>query len=135
MYQGKNVCQALAAACLPPVYLRVFLDGHLAAEIRERDWCNVVTCHEGDSAAYTWQLSNFVIGEHLLTPPGGDLAPVRVSHNLGEAISKTTPLLPNVVIITCVICISLCGRRSEDSGKPTTSIVFHAFDKDFLSCF
>ncbi|GBG70074.1 hypothetical protein CBR_g5707 [Chara braunii] len=41
-----------------------------AADVRERDWCNVVTCHEGDSAAYTWRLQNFVIGEHILRAPG-----------------------------------------------------------------
>nr|ATG70826.1 WD-40 repeat family protein [Callitropsis vietnamensis] len=39
-----------------------------AAEIRERDWCNVVTCHLDDPCAYTWRLQNFVIGEHILRP-------------------------------------------------------------------
>eukprot|EP00897_Mesotaenium_endlicherianum_P007094 jgi/Mesen1/6412/ME000329S05575 len=48
-----------------------------AAEIRERDWCNVITCHEGDPAAYTWRLRNFVIGDHILRPVGGDPTPVK----------------------------------------------------------
>ncbi|VAI81075.1 unnamed protein product [Triticum turgidum subsp. durum] len=38
------------------------------AEIRARDWCNVVTCHTDTSKAYVWRLQNFVIGEHILTP-------------------------------------------------------------------
>ncbi|KAK3023814.1 hypothetical protein RJ639_044738 [Escallonia herrerae] len=38
------------------------------AEIRERDWCNVVTCHMDTAQAYVWRLQNFVIGEHILTP-------------------------------------------------------------------
>ncbi|CAI9103007.1 OLC1v1001416C1 [Oldenlandia corymbosa var. corymbosa] len=38
------------------------------AEIRERDWCNVVTCHMDTSQAYVWRLQNFVLGEHILAP-------------------------------------------------------------------
>ncbi|CAO2838503.1 unnamed protein product [Amaranthus hypochondriacus] len=38
------------------------------AEIRERDWCNVVTCHMDTSEAYVWRLQNFVLGEHILKP-------------------------------------------------------------------
>lgn len=37
-------------------------------QIRERDWCNVVTGHEGDSAAYLWRLQNFTLGEAVLQP-------------------------------------------------------------------
>ncbi|KAJ7294300.1 hypothetical protein O6H91_Y267700 [Diphasiastrum complanatum] len=48
-----------------------------AAEIRERDWCNVVTCHMDDKAAYTWRLQNFVIGEHVLKPCPQDPSPVK----------------------------------------------------------
>ncbi|MCO5584789.1 hypothetical protein L7F22_038721 [Adiantum nelumboides] len=50
---------------LPPV---VCFD---AAEIRERDWCNVVTCHVDSPVAYTWRLQNFVIGEQILKPTVG----------------------------------------------------------------
>ncbi|GJQ99218.1 U3 small nucleolar RNA-associated protein 21 [Tanacetum coccineum] len=38
------------------------------AEIRERDWSNVVTCHMDTRHAYVWRLQNFVLGEHILTP-------------------------------------------------------------------
>ncbi len=49
-------------------------------QLRERDWCNVITAHEGDSAAYTWRLSHLSLGEHVLRPrrareKGADAAP------------------------------------------------------------
>ncbi len=40
-------------------------------QLRERDWCNVITAHEGDSAAYTWRLANLTLGEHVLRPRRG----------------------------------------------------------------
>ncbi|KAL3149179.1 hypothetical protein ABBQ32_002010 [Trebouxia sp. C0010 RCD-2024] len=40
-----------------------------ACQVREKDWCNVITAHHGDSAAYTWRLQNFTLGEHVLKPP------------------------------------------------------------------
>ncbi|KAF9597469.1 hypothetical protein IFM89_018915 [Coptis chinensis] len=47
------------------------------AEIRERDWCNVVTCHMDTPRAYVWRLQNFVLGEHILTPCCDDQKPVK----------------------------------------------------------
>lgn len=47
------------------------------AEIRERDWCNVVTCHMDTSQAYVWRLQNFVLGEHILTPSAENQTPVK----------------------------------------------------------
>ncbi|RZC75045.1 hypothetical protein C5167_050531 [Papaver somniferum] len=47
------------------------------AEIRERDWCNVVTCHMDTSRAYVWRLQNFVIGEHILTPSTSERTPIK----------------------------------------------------------
>ncbi|CAI5514351.1 unnamed protein product [Closterium sp. Naga37s-1] len=46
-----------------------------AAEVRERDWANVVTCHEGNPAAFVWELRNFVIGKLKLVPPGIEPSP------------------------------------------------------------
>jgi len=40
----------------------------LLQQLRERDWCNVITAHEGDPAAYTWRLSHLSLGEHVLRP-------------------------------------------------------------------
>ena len=36
--------------------------------MRERDWANVITAHEGDTSAYTWRLQHFTLGEHVLRP-------------------------------------------------------------------
>lgn len=47
------------------------------AEIRERDWCNVVTCHMDTSEAYVWRLQNFVLGEHILSPSEENKSPVK----------------------------------------------------------
>ncbi|XP_042482497.1 U3 small nucleolar RNA-associated protein 21 homolog isoform X2 [Macadamia integrifolia] len=47
------------------------------AEIRERDWCNVVTCHMDTPRAYVWRLQNFVLGEHILTPSLDSQTPIK----------------------------------------------------------
>lgn len=47
------------------------------AEIRERDWCNVVTCHMDTAQAYVWRLQKFVLGEHILRPCPERPAPVK----------------------------------------------------------
>ncbi|XP_038987551.1 WD repeat-containing protein 36 [Phoenix dactylifera] len=47
------------------------------AEIRERDWCNVVTCHMDTPRAYVWRLQNFVLGEHILSPSTDNQTPVK----------------------------------------------------------
>jgi U3 small nucleolar RNA-associated protein 21 len=47
------------------------------AEIRARDWCNVVTCHMDTPQAYVWRLQNFVIGEHILTPSSSTATPIK----------------------------------------------------------
>ncbi|XP_021279189.1 U3 small nucleolar RNA-associated protein 21 homolog [Herrania umbratica] len=47
------------------------------AEIRERDWCNVVTCHMDTEQAYVWRLQNFVLGEHILRPCHENPTPVK----------------------------------------------------------
>ncbi|KAJ0968681.1 hypothetical protein J5N97_021558 [Dioscorea zingiberensis] len=48
------------------------------AEIRERDWCNVVTCHMDTTRAYVWRLQNYVLGEHILKPSADIQTPVKV---------------------------------------------------------
>jgi hypothetical protein len=44
-----------------------------AEQVRERDWSNVLTAHEGDTAAYVWRLQHFSLGEHILRPPPKEL--------------------------------------------------------------
>nr|BAJ94341.1 predicted protein [Hordeum vulgare subsp. vulgare] len=68
------------------------------AEIRARDWCNVVTCHMDTSKAYVWRLQNFVIGEHILTPSSETESPIKVwdfkscklksKFNVGKSVTK-----------------------------------------------
>ena len=40
-----------------------------ASALREKDWCNVLTCHHDDNRAYTWRYKNAVLGKHVLRPP------------------------------------------------------------------
>lgn len=47
------------------------------AEIRERDWYNVVTCHMDTAEAYVWRLQNFVLGEHILNSSEENPTPVK----------------------------------------------------------
>eukprot|EP00963_Diacronema_lutheri_P001243 scaffold80_cov325-Pavlova_lutheri.AAC.33 len=44
--------------------------GMASSQIREKDWCNLITCHEGDRAAYLWSLKDSALGQHKLIPPG-----------------------------------------------------------------
>ena len=78
------VCQAVA-------YLDQVYHG---LQVRERDWANVVTAHADDSAAYTWRLQNFCLGEHVLRPPS--------DAKKGALAALPTP-------VTCV-AVSSCGN-------------------------
>lgn len=59
------------------IFSFIFDKTHIA-EIRERDWCNVVTCHMDTAQAYVWRLQNFVLGEHILKPSVENPTPVKV---------------------------------------------------------
>ena len=63
-----------------------------ACDVRERDWSNVITAHEGDTAAYVWRLQRYALGEHVLTPP-----------------SKSLTNRPAPAPVTSV-CLSCCGN-------------------------
>jgi U3 small nucleolar RNA-associated protein 21 len=41
-----------------------------ASETRARDWCNVITCHEGDCNAYVWRFEDRAIGKAVLRQAG-----------------------------------------------------------------
>jgi len=41
-----------------------------ATEARERDWCNIISAHSGEGAAFTWSFENRVIGKRVLRPDG-----------------------------------------------------------------
>lgn len=60
-----------------------------ACEVRERDWCNVITAHQGHPRAYTWRLQSYAIGEHVLSPPGMESGPgMEGVHVSAVALSK-----------------------------------------------
>ena len=37
-------------------------------ETRGRDWCDIISCHEGSTSARVWSFENKRLGEHVLTP-------------------------------------------------------------------
>ncbi len=43
--------------------------GFAATETRARDWCNVITCHEGDVNAYVWKFDQRALGKVVLRQP------------------------------------------------------------------
>ena len=43
------------------------------AEVRARDWCDIITCHANDPNAYTWHFKKRAIGKLVLTPPASAL--------------------------------------------------------------
>ncbi|GAX75096.1 hypothetical protein CEUSTIGMA_g2540.t1 [Chlamydomonas eustigma] len=75
-----------------------------AGQVRERDWSNVITAHEGDPVAYVWRLQNFTIGEHRLVPPGASSSTKRVKVATGgiESTSVSTPVT--------AVALSPCGN-------------------------
>ncbi len=42
--------------------IQLILRSHVKVQVRERDWCNVITAHQGDPCAYTWLLKNYTLG-------------------------------------------------------------------------
>ena len=72
--RGSNLVQHVQTSRRHAVHAPHLLTLHKSpparlAQVREKDWCNVITAHHGDSAAYTWRLQNFTLGEHVLKPP------------------------------------------------------------------
>lgn len=64
--RAKRIGVAEEELKLPPVTAIAW------GELRENDWANVVTAHEGSNKAYTWRLSKGVLGEHILQVPKDD---------------------------------------------------------------
>ena len=82
---------------------------HLStAEIRERDWCNVVTCHMDTAQAYVWRLQNFVLGEHILKPSSEKKTPVKVRpHSTCNIINSIVSFLDHVDL-KCLLITGVC---------------------------
>ena len=50
------------------------VSGFASSARREREWANLVTIHEGDAAARTWDVANKVLGPHTLPTRDGSAA-------------------------------------------------------------
>jgi U3 small nucleolar RNA-associated protein 21 len=55
-----------------------------ASVVKQREWDNVVTCHEGSSKAYSWRKEHFTLGKHVFFSKG----PERGSPITAVAISS-----------------------------------------------
>lgn len=83
--------------CLPDILIIFTISWKsISAEIRERDWCNVVTCHMDTAQAYVWRLQNFVLGEHILKPRPENPTPVKVRTLFTISIVLFQYLLGNI---------------------------------------
>jgi len=104
-----------------------------SASLREKDWCNVLTCHQDDNRAYTWRYKNAVLGKHVLRPPALDYAAAHLAA-MGEdgpridpfkkvpgrlpgqvvdyehKIRKKGALLEHEVTKAKAVCMSGCGN-------------------------
>jgi hypothetical protein len=80
----------------------------IAQQTRERDWANVVTCHAGDPAAYTWRLANFTLGEHVLMPPLDE------QQTQGQQQQATAAAAATAVAVSCCGNFALVGN---DAGR------------------
>jgi hypothetical protein len=70
-------------------------------QVRERDWANVITAHEGDPVAYTWRLQHFTLGEHELRSPG----PPPAAAGFPEGAAPPPPAAP-----VSAVALSACGN-------------------------
>ena len=91
--RAKKMGIAEEALKLPPVTRIAW------GELRERDWANVITAHEGTNKAYTWRISKGSIGEHILQCPKGDgkfevkAVCISACGNLGTSVPRTAPCI------------------------------------------
>ena len=53
-------------------------------ETRGRDWCDIISCHEGSTTARVWSFENKRLGEHVLEPS------TVVHHHTTNTFSKKT---------------------------------------------
>jgi U3 small nucleolar RNA-associated protein 21 len=50
-------------------HIVVFVDLSQSAPTKEREWANIVTCHDDESAAYTWIYEQKTLGKNKLMNP------------------------------------------------------------------
>lgn len=89
--------------------------GPFLVQVRERDWCNVITAHEGASAAYTWRLQHFTLGKHRLQAPRTPTDPLKASAGplaTGKGPGASQPLAPDPLWVVTAVALSCCGNFS-----------------------
>ncbi|GBG32733.1 WD repeat-containing protein 36 [Hondaea fermentalgiana] len=76
-----------------------------ATEARQRDWCNILSAHAGEGAAFTWQLENRVIGKNVLRPDG-------VEGKLSLRKLNTDKISQRATTIPAALCVAIssCGN-------------------------
>lgn len=61
--------------CSVFIGLCVFLG---AAPAKEREWANIISCHESEAAAYTWSFEKKALGKYKLFNPKLNKSNVKV---------------------------------------------------------
>ena len=69
MSQGPLLKKAKAMHIRPEELKLAPILAFAATETRARDWCNVITCHEGDANAYVWKFDQRAMGKAVLKQP------------------------------------------------------------------
>ena len=79
--------------------------------LRENDWCNVVTAHEGETCAYTWRLGKQALGEFTLQPPLSEYIPFMPKGQVIETHSDAQELMKRRLLSPVTsVAISSCGH-------------------------
>ncbi|KAF5840981.1 quinon protein alcohol dehydrogenase-like superfamily [Dunaliella salina] len=81
-----------------------------AGTVRERDWCNVITAHEGESAAFVWRLQHFTLGEHELRPPTPAVLPSASGRNATNHTKLEDVTGGRIGAAATAVCLSPCGN-------------------------
>mmetsp|Transcript_16268 Transcript_16268/g.31518 ORF Transcript_16268/g.31518 Transcript_16268/m.31518 type:complete len:1119 (+) Transcript_16268:178-3534(+) len=76
-----------------------------ATEARQRDWCNILSAHAGEGAAFTWQLENRVIGKSVLRPDG-EAGQISIRKLGSDKMSRRAESIPPALCVA----ISSCGN-------------------------
>ena len=84
-------------------------------EARERDWCNIITAHEGESACYVWSFDKRKMGKGILRADGGFRSKLTDANiNAGRMAGKEERFAKPVSV-----AVSACGNFGivgTDSG-------------------
>lgn len=77
------------------------------SELRERDWCNIVTCHEGLNTVFTWKFEDRAKSDLSLTPPPESL---REKPNSNLTSRTKSQLSSDNTDVALCCAISVCGN-------------------------